>query len=41
MSEKETEENIQKAFELFVDKDYSEQISKGGEQKQVITKKSL
>lgn len=41
MSEKETEENIQKAFELFVDKEYSEQISKGGEQKQVITKKSL
>lgn len=28
MSEKETEENIHKAFELFVDKEYSESISK-------------
>ncbi len=31
MSEKETEENIQKAFELFVDKDYSASISKENE----------
>jgi Ca2+-binding EF-hand superfamily protein len=41
MSEKETEENIQKAFELFVDKEYSASISKENEYKQVITKKSL
>jgi centrin-1 len=33
MSEKETEENIQKAFELFVDKEVSGQLNKNGDEK--------